>query len=129
MNTIPALQKNNAVSDASLETKIHEFYRGMLINPLKKIPPISTIASGLNMTVPKFKAAFKEIYGYAPYQAYMNIRLEYAKQILSTGQFRVWQVSAMLGYSQSAKFVLTFREKTGVTPRQFAQTNKKEPMQ
>ncbi|WP_428667107.1 helix-turn-helix transcriptional regulator [Runella sp.] len=126
MNTIPALQKSNAVSDASLEIKIHEFYRGMLINPLKKIPPISTIASGMNMTVPKFQAAFKRIYGHAPYQAYMNIRLEYAKQILCTGQFRVWQVSAMLGYSQSAKFVLIFREKTGLTPKQFVQVNKKK---
>lgn len=128
MNTIPTLQKNKPAPDPSLEIKIHEFYRGMLIHPLQKIPPLSKIAFDMNVTVDKFKATFKAIYGLSHYQVHMHIKLECAKQILRSGQYRVWQVSAMLGYSQTAKFVLIFRKKTGMTPKQFANAHKKAPL-
>ena len=82
----------------------------------------------MNVTVDKFKATFKAIYGLSHYQVHMHIKLECAKQILRSGQYRVWQVSAMLGYSQTAKFVLIFRKKTGMTPKQFANAHKKAPL-
>lgn len=124
MNTGPSLKKKNQNSEYSLEKNIQKFYMGMLLDPLKKIPALPEIASGMNVSITKFQKTFKGIYGCSHYQAYLNIRLELAKQMLLTKEYRVWEISKILGYCQTAKFITQFKEKTGMTPKKYTKTYK-----
>jgi AraC-like DNA-binding protein len=126
MNTIPTLHTNELASEnlSTLTAKIQEFYKEIVSNPLRNIPLIPEVASRLNISVTTFQTLFKLIYGRSIYQAYLEIKFSYVKQLLRTGSYTVKEVAEMAGYSQSAKFVQKFREREGETPLRFAKSYK-----
>lgn len=129
MNTIPTLQKDELAPEHlySVTHKIQDFYREMLIHPSQKLPLISEVAAQLKISVSTFQILFKLLYGYSVYQAYLEIKFAYAKQLLRTGRYTVKEVAKMAGYSQSAKFVQKFREREGQTPLKYARKSRKKP--
>ena len=48
-----------------------------------------------------------------------NIRLMHAKEMLLTGKYTVKQIAERVGYPNPRYFSTVFKEKTGMTPRQF----------
>jgi len=127
MNTIPALHTHELTSEnlSALITRIQEFHKEMVRNPLQKMPPIPEIASRMNVRRSTFQEVFKLLYGGSPYQVYLDIKFDYAKQILRSGRYTIKEVAGIVGYSQSAKFVQKFREKEGQTPLRYARSCKK----
>ncbi len=127
MNTIPALHTNELTTEnlSTLTAKIQEFHKEMVRNPLQKMPLLPEIASRMNVSMSTFKAVFKLMYGCSPYQYYLDIKFAYAKQILRSGKYTIKEVSELVGYSQSAKFVQKFREREGQTPLRYASSYKK----
>lgn len=130
MNTIPTLHTNELTSESlsTLATQIQEFYKGMVGNPLRKIPAIPEIASEMNISVATFQTLFKLLYGKSIYQAYLDIKFAYAKQILRSGRYSIKEVAELVGYSQSAKFVQTFKEREGQTPLKYAKVHGKQSL-
>lgn len=126
MNMIPALHTNELTIEnlSTLTAKIQEFHKGMIRNPLQKMPAIPAIAAKMNVSVSTFKALFKLMYGCSPYQNYLDIKFAYAKQLLRLGKYTIKEVSELVGYSQSAKFVQKFREREGQTPLRYARSYK-----
>jgi len=49
----------------------------------------------------------------------VGLRMEYAKQLLQSGDLSVAEISMMVGYSSVSYFIRIFKEETGVTPAKY----------
>lgn len=59
-----------------------------------------------------FKSKFSITFG----DFYKNLQIDYAKRLLETGQFKVLEVSKLLGFSTPDYFTRVFKKRTGATP-------------
>ena len=84
------------------------------------IPSIDELALQVNMSKSKLKVVFARIYGKSLYSYYMDMRFLRAKELLAAKEYRVNEVSMMVGYENVTKFVETFRKRYGTTPKRFA---------
>lgn len=84
------------------------------------IPSIDELALQVNMSKSKLKTVFARIYGKSLYSYYMDMRFNRAKELLAAKEYRVNEVSMMVGYENVTKFVETFRKRYGTTPKRFA---------
>ena len=85
------------------------------------IPSIAELALKVNMSKSKLKLVFARVYNKSLYGYYMDMRFEYAKRLLASKEYRVNEVSTMVGYENVTKFVETFRKRFGTTPKRFGQ--------
>ena len=53
---------------------------------------------------------------------YNRFRIEYAKELLETGKFRVCEISELLGFSSVDYFTGVFRRQTGLTPTHYRES-------
>lgn len=49
----------------------------------------------------------------------MELRIEKAKELLSIGKYKVYEVAEMVGYNSSRYFSKVFKIKTGVLPQHY----------
>lgn len=78
---------------------------------------ISDIASEFNMSVANFSSKFKKIMNMSPNDYLTNIKLQEAKKLLRTKN--VTEVAYELGYENISHFILLFKRKFGLTPKQY----------
>ncbi len=73
-----------------------------------------------------FGKLFKQQFG-VPFNYFSSaLKVEYAKDLLRTGNYKLYEISDMLGYSSTDYFSKVFKEFTGETPSKFkADLNKK----
>ena len=55
----------------------------------------------------------------------LTIRLDYAKELLSTGKYSIGQVALKCGYDDANNFSRTFKRETGQKPTEYAANNRK----
>lgn len=63
-------------------------------------------------------------YNTTPKQYILDIRIQKAKQLLADSHFTVTSISEECGFSSLYHFCRAFKEKTGLTPTQYAKQNK-----
>jgi len=78
---------------------------------------ISQLAYDLNMSDGNFSNYFKKIMGITPREYITNLKLIKAKEMLNTQN--VTEVAYDLGYFNISHFILLFKNKYGITPKQF----------
>lgn len=67
-----------------------------------------------------FKSIFKDMFGAAPKAYIIQLRIKHAKELLLTGKYKIYDIAQMCGYSNSHYFSRSFKEVTGLTPREYA---------
>lgn len=67
-----------------------------------------------------FRKQFSLQMGISPRQYILDIRIRRAKQLLSTGAMSVYEISETVGFSSVYHFCRAFKEKTGMTPSEYA---------
>lgn len=70
-----------------------------------------------------FGKLFKSHMGVSFNSFYSAVKIEKAKSLLKTGNYKNYEISDMLGYSTVDYFSKIFKEMTGVTPTQFRAHN------
>jgi AraC-like DNA-binding protein len=81
-----------------------------------KVPLLAGIAS---MSVSSFRKYFNDVYNTSPIQ-YINIlRINHAKDLLSSGYYSITEISELVGYSNVYYFSKVFKQKTGLSPRDY----------
>jgi AraC-like DNA-binding protein len=68
---------------------------------------------------------FADCLGVAPQDYITNRRIDYAKQLLQSGQFSVSEIAEMCGYSEPCHFSRVFTKLVGVSPRSFSKSGRK----
>ena len=107
--------KNNR---ADFPDAVHKAVQYLHANYMKQIE-ITTLADASNVSPSRFQHIFKTHMGTSPHQYLLSLRIEHAKELLTTDTLSVSAVSAMVGFEDPFYFSRIFKNKTGETPNQF----------
>ncbi len=93
--------------------------KNIIINNMTKPPTLIELSNEINLSLKKLKEGFKKIYGKPVYQFLLEYKMELAKKLLTENSYNVNEVSLKLGYSTSSHFITAFKNKYGITPKNF----------
>jgi AraC-like DNA-binding protein len=93
----------------AVETVEREFSEnGLSVSRLSEICGVSEVY---------FRKIFFRRFGVSPKEYITRRRMEYARQLLKTGQFEVGEVARLCGYGEPCHFSREFKKRFGVSPR------------
>lgn len=116
--------QSNQVQDEDTQAveRAKFFFRENLEGPLE----IKELMRELPMSYSKFRKLFKELTGEAPHQYHLNLRLDKARELLSTTNLNVSEVAYNLGFDSVFYFSKLFKNKNGLSPKLY-RTSPNEP--
>ena len=77
---------------------------------------LNDICERIHVTSFHFIRMFKKEVGMTPHRYLLNVRVERAKELLSTRQYSVAETALMCGFESISHFSDTFKKQTGYTP-------------
>lgn len=82
-----------------------------------------TLATHLGISEVYFRKLFKAQYGMTPKQYILDVRIGKAKQLLPDRTYSVTAIAEQCGFSGVYHFCKIFKQKTGLTPTEYAEQN------
>ena len=86
---------------------------------------IKKIANAYFLDSAYFSRLFKKETGLSPKKYILNLRIEKAKDLLTSTNYSVKEISTTVGYADSLYFSKTFLKETGFSPTQYRKINKR----
>ena len=80
---------------------------------------LSMVADKLSVSEEHLSRLFTETTGDSFSHFLTGVRVDYAKELLRSGQYRIYEISEMVGYSSTEHFSRVFKGRVGVTPKQY----------
>ena len=80
---------------------------------------VATLASLARLSRYHFGRAFKVSFGASPHRFHSQLRLERAKDLLSTSALSITEIALEVGFQETSSFSLAFRRFTGFTPSRY----------
>jgi len=77
---------------------------------------IKSLATQVKMGESSFKLKFKKVTGCSPYQFYLKIKMEKAKEMLLSGNKSISEIGYICGYTNLSHFSRQFKKEFGVLP-------------
>jgi AraC-like DNA-binding protein len=93
--------------------------KNLVISNMTNPPSLIELSNDIDLSLKKLKEGFKKIYGKPVYQFLLEHKMELAKKLLSENSYNVNEVSIKLGYSTSSHLITAFKNKYGLTPKNF----------
>jgi len=87
---------------------------------------LDEVAHSAYLSVSRLSHIFKEQTEMTIVDYLTNVRIEYAKELLISTNKNCTEICFESGYNNQSYFTRTFKEVTGVTPRQFRETNRRK---
>ena len=81
---------------------------------------LAQIAEGCAMSIPKLKLLFREQQGCGPIAYFIEMKINAAKRMIRDSSMSFTQISEALGFHSVHYFSKLFKEKTGLTPSEYA---------
>lgn len=88
-----------------------------------KLNVISEVCSDLNLSVGYCNRIYKKYYGSSPGYYINQLKLTYAKRLLTKPQLNIERVSFILGYKNPQNFSRFFRKYVGTSPKKYRSLN------
>lgn len=85
---------------------------------------IPTLAATINVSEVYFRRVFRRVYNTSPLKYIHRLRVAKAISLLTCGGYSVQNVAALVGYSDPLYFSRVFKEYTGITPSQYAESDR-----
>lgn len=86
---------------------------------MSEYPTINAAASVVNLSAGHLRRTFHRVRGCSPHEAFMSLRLERAKELLSTTSDDLVQVGRACGFGSDSDFCRVFSKYTGVSPHKW----------
>lgn len=83
---------------------------------------VEDMAKAANMSISRFFAVYKQLFGISPKKDLINLKLSRAKILLSGSNEPVERVAELSGYTNQYHFIRQFKKSTGMTPGKYRQT-------
>ena len=80
---------------------------------------VANLSALCGMSEVYFRKLFLSAFGVSPKEYIIQKRIEYAKGLLSSGDFSVLEVAEMCGYAEPCHFSREFSKRTGVPPSRY----------
>lgn len=87
---------------------------------------LQDLADLVNLSTSHLSRLLKEEFGEPFSQAYIRLRMLWAKQLLEETNFPINQISEELGYVEASYFVRSFKKTTGITPLHYRKIKNKQ---
>ena len=110
--------KDNHYEDKSIVQKIDKA-RVLIREQINSNISPEAIAAALFMTYSWFRRLFKQYTGLAPAQYIAQLRLQHAKELLSTSTKSIKEIAVEMNYESVDYFSTQFRRQTKMTPTQY----------
>ena len=110
-------QQNFVAQDT--KSKIRPSMEYLLANYRKSDLTVKEIADRSFMSEVYFRKLFKAEYGVSPQKYIINLRMQYAEGLISTGYYSIEEIAYMSGYSDSKYFSVEFKRIKGVSPSKY----------
>lgn len=81
---------------------------------------LAQIAEGCAMSIPKLKLLFREQQGCGPIAYFIEMKINAAKRMIRDSSMSFTQIAEALGFHSVHYFSKLFKEKTGLTPSEYA---------
>ena len=101
-------------------TKIKEYVN---IN-YKDITTLRQIAQDLFISEGYARSLFKKHTGQTIFDYLIDKRIDEAKKLLVNSEYKIYEIMEMVGYESRARFIETFKRKTGLSPKDYRQKNR-----
>lgn len=83
---------------------------------------LEEVANALNLNKDYFGKLVKSRTGMNFRKFYNRFKMEYAKPLIKGGQYKIYEISRMLGYTAADYFTQLFKNSTGMTPAEYKKT-------
>lgn len=80
---------------------------------------VEALALVAGLSAGRFSHLFRKETGISPMAYFHREKLESAKEMLNDSEYKVYEISTILGFSSESHFVKAFREYVGVTPGEY----------
>jgi AraC-like DNA-binding protein len=117
-NRQPDMESCPFLNDESTVRKI-KHAKEYLLKHLDSAPTLKELSKIAGLNEFQLKVGFKEIYGNTVYGYLLDHKLDHARALLDTKKFKVNEVAAQTGYTNTSHFIAAFRKKYGVTPKKY----------
>ncbi len=84
---------------------------------------IAELAAAEHLSVSRFRDVFRQMFGCAPSEYIIGLRLQYAKDLLTGTNLTVTEIAELCGYGDELYFMRLFRKKTGMSARAYRLEN------
>ena len=98
-----------------LEPALEKINIGFTENDLS----VKVLAELCNMSENYFRRLFNEQFGISPKEYVIRRKIDYAKKLLGSGQFAVFEAAQMCGYFEPCHFSREFTKRVGVSPSKY----------
>lgn len=92
----------------------------IVIERMTDPPALKDLAREVGLNEYQLKAGFKNIYGSPVFQFLTDYKMEHARKLLDTQEYKVNEVGFMVGYSNPSHFIAAFKKKFGTTPKKYS---------
>lgn len=93
--------------------------KDIITSEMTSPPSLEELSKMVGLNIKKLKMGFKELYGMPVFTFLFHYKMEYAKKLLSENDYNVNEVALQVGYSTSSHFIVAFKKKFGITPKQY----------
>ena len=112
----------------SLPQKSHEDYiviaaKRYVAENCRRPISLNAVAKDLAISAGYLSTVFKRRTNTGFVEYVTRVKMDEAKNLLLSGQYKIYEVSDMVGYEDNGYFIKTFRKVTGMTPGEFVKKN------
>ncbi|MFK5879113.1 MAG: AraC family transcriptional regulator [Flavobacteriaceae bacterium] len=93
--------------------------KDIIITEMSSPPSLDELSKKVGLNLKKLKTGFKDLYGMPVFTFLFNYKMDQAKKLLLQNENNVNEVALQVGYSTSSHFIVAFKKKFGITPKQF----------
>lgn len=86
---------------------------------MSECPTIDAAAAAINLSAGHLRRIFQQERDCSPHQAFINLRLERAKELLSTTSQDLLQIARQCGFTSDSDFCRVFSKYAGVSPHKW----------
>lgn len=98
--------------------RVH-YAREILLKDLSNPPTLEQLARQVGLNDFLLKQGFRQAFGTTVYEMLKSYRLELAQQLLAERNMSVAEIAHLIGYGSSAALWRAFKQKFGVSPKQY----------
>ena len=95
--------------------------------PVELVATLDEIANELYFSKTYIKNIFRKHTGTSVIQYYLDLKIEEAKKLIANNKFSFTVISDKLNFNSVHYFSRTFKQRTGISPSEYAQSIKSAP--
>ena len=118
-----SLQRSESLKSNTDDQDVVSRARALIRSNLETGLTIQDIAAQLNISYSKFRRIFKNLTGFSPAYYQMDLKLQRAKDLLSTTSLSIKDIAYQLDFTSPDYFSTKFKNKTGKKPSEFRHTS------